>query len=466
MKKIISLTFAVLIISFVAVAHAEVKAGSVSFTPFVGGYFFERNQNVKDAAIFGLRGGYNFTDNFAMEGMVSFLQTKNENAGDSAQNVYSCSMEGLYHFMPHSRFVPFVALGVGGIHYGYEEPYRVSRLAVDYGAGMKFFITKDIAVRADVRHVIPLNDRYNDLMCTLGINFAFGRHNTYTDENEIRNEIKTEKEKSYAQAEESLDADRDGISDDVDKCPGTPMGTVVDKEGCPVVDLKKETLPADSDKDGIPDDADKCPGTPASVVVDKNGCPPDSDGDGVPDYLDKCPNTPSGVTVDKNGCSPDSDADGIPDSLDKCQDTPAGVKVDKDGCTIVEKVVEPKKEVSQVVTIETVAQFEAGQTAVNKKYYKEIKKVAEYLKEHPETIAWIAGHTDSVEKKDNKVKNKKLSMERGESVRKLLITRFGIDKSRLTAVGFGSRKPLAGNDTKEGRKKNRRVQVFIEEAKK
>ena len=60
----------------------------------------------------------------------------------------------------------------------------------------------------------------------------------------------------------------------------------------------------DSDNDGVPDSRDKCPGTPAGVTVDKDGCPLDSDRDGVPDYLDKCPGTPIGVTVDKDGCPP------------------------------------------------------------------------------------------------------------------------------------------------------------------
>jgi OmpA-OmpF porin, OOP family len=60
--------------------------------------------------------------------------------------------------------------------------------------------------------------------------------------------------------------------------------------------------PADADKDGVPDDQDKCPGTPAGVKVDAFGCPLDSDGDGVADYQDKCPGTPRGAKVDASGC--------------------------------------------------------------------------------------------------------------------------------------------------------------------
>jgi OOP family OmpA-OmpF porin len=58
----------------------------------------------------------------------------------------------------------------------------------------------------------------------------------------------------------------------------------------------------DSDGDGVNDDKDKCPGTPKGVKVDKDGCPIDSDGDGVPDYQDACPGTPRGTPVDTRGC--------------------------------------------------------------------------------------------------------------------------------------------------------------------
>jgi CxxC motif-containing protein (DUF1111 family) len=61
----------------------------------------------------------------------------------------------------------------------------------------------------------------------------------------------------------------------------------------------------DSDRDGVPDSADQCPGTPAGTPVGSNGCPvgnPDQDGDGVPDNLDQCPGTPAGTSVDDRGC--------------------------------------------------------------------------------------------------------------------------------------------------------------------
>ena len=60
--------------------------------------------------------------------------------------------------------------------------------------------------------------------------------------------------------------------------------------------------PMDSDGDGVTDDKDRCPGTPMGVTVDMAGCPLDSDGDGVYDTNDKCPGTPKGAKVDTAGC--------------------------------------------------------------------------------------------------------------------------------------------------------------------
>ncbi len=89
------------------------------------------------------------------------------------------------------------------------------------------------------------------------------------------------------------DSDGDGVEDNKDICPATPMGLEVDEFGCPI----------DSDSDGVPDYLDNCTNTPRNILIDETGCPIDLDKDGVPDYLDKCPNTPQNVSVDDNGCA-------------------------------------------------------------------------------------------------------------------------------------------------------------------
>ena len=436
MKKIVMLTIILILTAVVTVAQAEVKAGSVSITPFAGGYFFEHNQDLKDTAVYGLRAGYNFTKNIGLEGYFGYLQTEiqNQSQWEPWQNVYIFGIEGLYHFMPESRFVPFIAIGLGDIYYvkgfytnsSYGYDFEASQCTVDYGAGLKFFLTDNIALRADVREIIPLNSTqgnpdyfHNNLLVTLGINFALGG------------------EKKIVEAK-------------IEEPPPPPPPA-------PVAPPAPPEIVVDSDKDGVPDKLDKCPDTPAGVAVDKDGCPLDSDKDGVPDYLDKCPDTPASVAVDKDGCPLDSDKDGVPDYLDKCPGTPAGAAVDKDGCPIKEEVV------AKPVIIEKGRQkinvkFNFDNSTIKKGYYKDINNLVKVMKNYPDLNVVIEGHTDNV---GDTAYNKKLSQKRAYTVKNYMVAK-GIDASRIKARGFGEYKPIASNKTSKGRMKNRRVESAVD----
>lgn len=78
------------------------------------------------------------------------------------------------------------------------------------------------------------------------------------------------------------------------------------------------------------------------------------------------------------------------------------------------------------------------------------------LQEHPDLRISIEGHTDS---DGDDAFNKQLSERRAESVKAHLVEAYGIDPSRLETAGFGESKPVAPNDTPEGRQQNRRVEL-------
>ena len=80
------------------------------------------------------------------------------------------------------------------------------------------------------------------------------------------------------------------------------------------------------------------------------------------------------------------------------------------------------------------------------------------MKEYPDTNAIIEGHTDNVGKE---AANIKLSQRRADSIKAYLVKKFGIDSSRLKAVGYGPNEPITSNATKEGRQKNRRVKAVF-----
>ena len=114
------------------------------------------------------------------------------------------------------------------------------------------------------------------------------------------------------------------------------------------------------------------------------------------------------------------------------------------------------------VTIALNVEFDTNSAVVKEKYHSEIQRVADFMKTYPKTTAVIEGHTDNIASAEY---NQKLSQSRANSVRQYLIDKFGVKASRLSAVGYGMTKPIASNDTEEGRQKNRRVQAVIKTVK-
>ena len=68
----------------------------------------------------------------------------------------------------------------------------------------------------------------------------------------------------------------------------------------------------------------------------------------------------------------------------------------------------------------------------------------------------IEGHTDSI---GSDSYNRRLSERRAESIKRYLLQHFPIELDRLVVKGYGKSKPIASNDTPDGRDKNRRVEI-------
>ncbi len=235
-----------------------------------------------------------------------------------------------------------------------------------------------------------------------------------------------------------MDTDGDGIADSKDQCPDTVPGASVDAMGCA----------KDSDNDGIHDGIDRCANTQAGVRVDANGCALDEDKDGVADGRDQCPGTNEGALVDSKGCEvqKDSDGDGIVDANDQCAGTAPGTVVDKTGCKLKEDI-----------RIENV-QFETGTAVLNTASQDILDNVARTLIENEHLNFEVAGHTDNTGAYQTNVD---LSNARAQSVRQYLVDK-GVAADRLTAQGYGPDRPIASNDTREGRSMNRRVELRLQ----
>jgi adhesin transport system outer membrane protein len=88
-----------------------------------------------------------------------------------------------------------------------------------------------------------------------------------------------------------------------------------------------------------------------------------------------------------------------------------------------------------------------------------LREAAEFLQKYPHLSGVIEGHTDYV---GSEAYNKDLSQRRADSVLRYLVDRLGISPSRLQAVGYGEERPMATNETEEGRSLNRRVELVLE----
>jgi OmpA-OmpF porin, OOP family len=99
--------------------------------------------------------------------------------------------------------------------------------------------------------------------------------------------------------------------------------------------------------------------------------------------------------------------------------------------------------------------FDTGKDVIKPESKSIIEQVTKMLKDNPKLQVIIEGHTDNTGDKDG---NQLLSEMRSASVKSALVEN-GIDQKRLEAVGYGRTKPIAENDTEEGRAKNRRVEI-------
>ncbi len=467
MKKAVIALVLVILMVIPLTAQAAEEAGNFTISPFIGGMTFDGSQDLDTALLFGIRGGYNFTNNLVLEGMFEYIDSETDEYRNTdlalegrtrSVDVYRYGLDLLYQFMPEKRLIPFLTIGAGGMTLnGPSNPDDLdeTNFAVNFGGGLKYYLTERLALRGDVRDVVRFaSDTTHNLEYTLGISYLFGLKEKVkapvaeaapvvnSDCDNVPDSVDTCPNTPCGCEVDAngcpMDADKDGVCDGLDKCPGTPAGCVVDKDGCPV----------DEDKDGVCDGRDKCPGTPVGATVDENGCPFDTDKDGVFDGIDKCPGTPVGCIVDKDGCPIDSDKDGVCDGRDKCPGTPAGTKVDEYGCPQFTKT-----------TMTLDVKFDTNKTTIKKEFQDDLKKLAEFMKAYPDTRTTVEGHTDSV---GSDKSNMALSQRRAEAVKKALVDQYGIAPERLTTVGYGETKPIASNKTPAGRYQNRMVRAVIE----
>lgn len=179
MKKITVFLVILSVMFITASGHAQVKKGAFNISPTIGMYTFEGNEDTNRPMIYGLRLGYNFTKYFGLEGFVHYGQPEiNSITPKERYDFTGYGVEGIINIFPDQKLVPFLAVGVGGVHYSscydFTTENKHDKIAADWGYGLKYYLSDNFALRFDIRHVIPFDSSHNNMFYALGLNFAFG----------------------------------------------------------------------------------------------------------------------------------------------------------------------------------------------------------------------------------------------------------------------------------------------------
>lgn len=114
---------------------------------------------------------------------------------------------------------------------------------------------------------------------------------------------------------------------------------------------------------------------------------------------------------------------------------------------------------AETLRVELDVKFDFDRQVVRPESYADIRDVAEFMKQFPQTTTVVEGHTDSV---GTEAYNQRLSERRAMAVREVLVGELGIHPARVDAIGFGEARPVADNESEEGRAVNRRVEAVVE----
>lgn len=128
---------------------------------------------------------------------------------------------------------------------------------------------------------------------------------------------------------------------------------------------------------------------------------------------------------------------------------------------MVEEVVEEVvvAEPAEAVRVELDVKFDFDKSQVKPESYGDIKNLADFLTQYPQTTTVVEGHTDSV---GSDAYNQTLSERRANAVRDVLVNQYGVGSDRVSAADYGESRPVADNASADGRAVNRRVEAEVE----
>ena len=447
MKKVLTLMVAGILALSVQVSMAAVNAGEFSLSPLLGGFLFNNAFRVDHNAIVGgIRAGYNFTPEIGVEALFDYAGTDTRTTVKKDADMYRYGAEALYNFFPDTKLVPHVAAGAGAMNLVGGFPSNKTKAMFDYGIGLKYFLTDNVALRGDVRHVITKDaDWRSNLEYMAGLYIPFGGVKPAVQAVEPPQEPVAQEEplQPVAATEPTPEHFKYCITlhteFDVNKADIKPeYRDEISKVGNFMKQYPTTTAFIEGHTDNVGDAeynmqlSQRRAESVVNHLVETYG-------------IDRSRLTARGYGMSKPVADNTSDAG---------KQANRRIEAIIDCAFDVKKVTPPDR-----LCVNLSMEFDTNKADIKAQYREEIAKVGDFMKQYPTTTAIIEGHTDNVGSYEY---NMKLSKQRAENVVAYLVKNFGIEASRLEAKGYGYTRRIAYNSTPEGRQKNRRINAIID----
>ena len=230
MKKILLSTV------MVTVLFAGNSDYAFEVTPTIGGVWSQNSLGLKSNHLnYGIRFGYNLENSWIdqIEGGFDFASgAKYKNTGLKT-DIYRYSVNAIkeYAIAPKFDLYGLVGLGYKDVQHSYKK--NQDSMFANYGVGAKYKMFEQFWLKADVKHAINFKHGTSEVLYTLGFTVPFGKR--------APKEVVTAPVEDVVVVQEEVivvvdnDYDKDGVTNDKDLCPNTPIGVKVDANGCPKV---------------------------------------------------------------------------------------------------------------------------------------------------------------------------------------------------------------------------------------
>lgn len=331
---------------------------------------------------------------------VNLLEEQTGEPGISETSGYGFTVDALFHPTPWKRVDTYLTVGGQGIGFTDDmKDYDTFALGLRVGAGVIYNINDAWGVRADYRAAFAEGSDKGTVnsMYEAGVRYVIGAN--------------------------------------------VPHKFVVSGG------------PKDSDADGLTDVEEKEIGT--------NPLDPDTDHDALGDFEEV-------RKYKTDPLNPDTDYDALKDGAEvyNYHTEPLMRDTDNGGVADGHEVIEDNTNpcaghgADDLQLVELNIQFDYDKDVIKPEYFKDLDIIGKVLQRDPGATARIEGHADK-QKKSSKAHNDQLSERRAKSCVNYLATKWNVNLSRLTAVGYGFSRPKAKNDPIVGNPVNRRVEVYI-----